>query len=434
MLGQHGDRRVAAHRHPPATEPLPERSRSCEAATARRPSSTARTRAGRGRPASRRTGRAGSRSSGRRPPTRRRGRRRWRSGSRAPWTTTVPVGPDPSVRRRRSTDGVRSRVGATPARRLLRGTGDPLISPHDLHEWVSFDDPDERPHLGLRRHVPHQQLDVHLRPGVPGRAHRAGLRARCRAAARYGAHFTDDDDLAHVEAMAERLTDEQWQYRAVADERGGTVKTNGQGETITRLVDGACIFLNRPGFPGGPGCALHRAAVEAGERPHGLEARGVLAAAAAPRRRDRRPTATSRRRSGSGSAATGARAATSSTGGAPRRHDAFVGHTPVYEELRDEIVELVGDKPYTLFVAPRRAPRSHAPSGTRRRSCPTPPCARRNGAVRRRRPIATACRRRRSCSRSTRLRMRMLGRRDLDQLVVGDELDRRLERVDLRAA
>jgi hypothetical protein len=33
------------------------------------------------------------------------------------------------------------------------------------------------------------------------------------------------------------------------------------------VVDGACIFLNRPGFAGGAGCALHLAAVDADERP-----------------------------------------------------------------------------------------------------------------------------------------------------------------------
>ena len=36
---------------------------------------------------------------------------------------------------------------------------------------------------------------------------------------------------------------------------------------MTRLVDDACIFLNRPGSPQGAGCALHVAALEAGERP-----------------------------------------------------------------------------------------------------------------------------------------------------------------------
>jgi hypothetical protein len=37
--------------------------------------------------------------------------------------------------------------------------------------------------------------------------------------------------------------------------------------THTRVVDGACIFLNRPGFAGGAGCALHIAALAAGDSP-----------------------------------------------------------------------------------------------------------------------------------------------------------------------
>ena len=37
--------------------------------------------------------------------------------------------------------------------------------------------------------------------------------------------------------------------------------------TNTRVVDGACIFLNRPGFAGGAGCALHLAALDLGESP-----------------------------------------------------------------------------------------------------------------------------------------------------------------------
>jgi hypothetical protein len=33
------------------------------------------------------------------------------------------------------------------------------------------------------------------------------------------------------------------------------------------VVDGACIFLNRPGFEGDAGCALHLAALDADESP-----------------------------------------------------------------------------------------------------------------------------------------------------------------------
>ncbi len=82
----------------------------------------------------------------------------------------------------------------------------------------------------------------------------------------YGAHFTDEDDRSRVEAAAERLGAEQWQWRAEAA-TNGVIHTDGSGGLVTHLVEDACIFLNRPDFPGGAGCALHRAALENGERP-----------------------------------------------------------------------------------------------------------------------------------------------------------------------
>jgi hypothetical protein len=45
------------------------------------------------------------------------------------------------------------------------------------------------------------------------------------------------------------------------------VRTQPDGARITRMIQGACIFLNRPGFPSGPGCALHRAALARGQAP-----------------------------------------------------------------------------------------------------------------------------------------------------------------------
>jgi hypothetical protein len=36
---------------------------------------------------------------------------------------------------------------------------------------------------------------------------------------------------------------------------------------MTRVVDGACVFLNRPGFAGGAGCALHALALRTGRHP-----------------------------------------------------------------------------------------------------------------------------------------------------------------------
>ena len=86
----------------------------------------------------------------------------------------------------------------------------------------------------------------------------------------YGAHFTDADDEARVEEAAATLAPEHWQFRREGRQRG-VVKTNASGERVTRMVAGACVFLNRPGFPGGPGCALHRAAIDRGERPMDLK-------------------------------------------------------------------------------------------------------------------------------------------------------------------
>ena len=88
-----------------------------------------------------------------------------------------------------------------------------------------------------------------------------------------GAHLTDADDLARVGAVVERLGPDEWQLRDTGLEEGWTVEEDGDEETgegptvATRVVDGACIFLNRPGFPAGAGCALHQHAVAEGLEP-----------------------------------------------------------------------------------------------------------------------------------------------------------------------
>ncbi len=83
----------------------------------------------------------------------------------------------------------------------------------------------------------------------------------------HGAHFVDEEDLEEVREATARLTPEQWQYQARANRKGGPFKQNKDGDWVTRKADGACIFLNRSTFEGGGGCALHRAALDHGERP-----------------------------------------------------------------------------------------------------------------------------------------------------------------------
>ena len=224
----------------------------------------------------------------------------------------------------------------------------PLASPPDLHEYVSFDAPDER-----RTWVfdvtfllsPWTCIYGHGCQGVLTEA-APELEQGCCS---YGAHFVDEDDANAVLEAADRLTDEQWQHRKVAVRRGGPVRRTAQGTLLTRLVGEACIFLNRPGFAGGAGCALHRAALEAGERPldwkpdvcwqlplrlveSSDESGQVISTLREWKRRD-----------------WGA--------GGQEFHwwcteapDAFRGSTPVHVALRDEIVEMVGPWAYERFV------------------------------------------------------------------------------------
>ncbi len=72
----------------------------------------------------------------------------------------------------------------------------------------------------------------------------------------YGAHANSPADQRHVEKMSKQLRADEWQYQAEGKRRGVWKKV-GKDEYCTRLVDDACIFLNRPGFAAGPGCALH---------------------------------------------------------------------------------------------------------------------------------------------------------------------------------
>lgn len=161
----------------------------------------------------------------------------------------------------------------------------------------------------------------------------------------YGAHFTGKKDRKKVERYAARLTDANWQFKDEAEALGGPIHKDDDGDIVSHLADGACIFLNRPGFANGAGCALHQGALEAGERPldwkpevcwqlplrldHHVDDNGYYTYTLREwKRRDW------------------------GEGGeefhwwCTESDDAFVDHRPVYETLRDEIVELVGEAPY----------------------------------------------------------------------------------------
>lgn len=160
----------------------------------------------------------------------------------------------------------------------------------------------------------------------------------------YGAHFTDDADVARVEAAAATLEPDVWQFHREGRRRG-VVKTARAGERVTRSVGGACIFLNRPGFEGGAGCALHRAALARGRPP--LELKPEVCWQLPLRRQDRETgegkvtsTVTEWGRDGWGA------------GGAEfhwwctEAPEAFGASAPVYKTMEAELVAMVGRPVY----------------------------------------------------------------------------------------
>jgi hypothetical protein len=79
-----------------------------------------------------------------------------------------------------------------------------------------------------------------------------------------GAHFADADDEKRVAAAARRLTPETWEFHA---EGARSISAAAGDARRTRVHQGACIFLNRPGFADGEGCALHALALREGRHP-----------------------------------------------------------------------------------------------------------------------------------------------------------------------
>jgi hypothetical protein len=79
-----------------------------------------------------------------------------------------------------------------------------------------------------------------------------------------GAELADPEEAMTISALAATLDPKFFQLHGAIDVDD---VFSDNSRTNTKLVDGACIFLNRPGFAGGEGCALHLAALRGGESP-----------------------------------------------------------------------------------------------------------------------------------------------------------------------
>jgi hypothetical protein len=192
-----------------------------------------------------------------------------------------------------------------------------------------------------------------------------------------GAHFADKDDVKRVKGFVAELTPEIW-------ERHGSKWTerDEDGARKTRVVDGACVFANRPGFPGGEGCALHGLALRTGRHP--LETKPDVCWQLPIRRtydHVDRPDETKK--------LVVTIAEYDRRGWGPGGHDldwyctanteAHVAREPVYVSLRAELVELMGQPAYDELarhceerIAVRNRPAPHPADPARRPRQPRP--------------------------------------------------------------
>ncbi|WP_458687490.1 hypothetical protein [Nocardia tengchongensis] len=92
----------------------------------------------------------------------------------------------------------------------------------------------------------------------------------------HGAFLSDEEDGKKLHRAVKMLTPEDWQLMGEATDDQGRVRKklyleeddlDDEPALRTRRFDGACIFLNRPGFSEGIGCALHTMALRKGLEP-----------------------------------------------------------------------------------------------------------------------------------------------------------------------
>jgi len=162
-----------------------------------------------------------------------------------------------------------------------------------------------------------------------------------------GADLDGEGEAMNIAALAATVDPARFQHHAEAGRDGVFADDT---RSSTRVVDGACIFLNRPGFSGGAGCALHLEAVHAGESPVDWKPSVCWQL---PIKVDWEPgegdteVATVRRWARADWGAEGETMAWCCTEGPT----AYVGATPVVESLGEELEAIVGP---TVYVELRR--------------------------------------------------------------------------------
>ena len=112
------------------------------------------------------------------------------------------------------------------------------------------------------------------------------------------------------------------------------------------------MFLNRPGFDAGPGCALHLPRMQTGQHFAATKPDGLLAAARCARFDRRRGRRHRSRRCSPSSGATGwGEGGEEFAWWCTEAPEAFTAHEPVYRTLEPELRLMLGERLYAQVAA-----------------------------------------------------------------------------------
>ncbi len=217
----------------------------------------------------------------------------------------------------------------------------------ELHEWISFADPDFEQTWMFDATFLRSNWNCIYGNGCQGVLDDPApeLHQGCCS---HGAHFIDKKDLASVKKSVKKLSSKHWQNYEKG-RNGKWLRKDSDGADVTATHKGACIFHNRPDFAGGMGCAFHIAATHAAQRPLDWKPDVCWQVPIRFEQHEENDHIVSiirewkRRDWGEGG------------------HDfhwwctddssAFTASRPVYEYLKNELIEICGQKIYDLMVA-----------------------------------------------------------------------------------
>ncbi|MFC0453372.1 hypothetical protein [Rhodococcus jostii] len=147
-------------------------------------------------------------------------------------------------------------------------TPSPEVALDFAREWVEFLDPDDAGHLiaADMTWLLSRWTCVFGTPACQGIIAGRPDDGCCS----HGAFLSDEEDVERLHESVKLLRPADWQFMKVGLGKRGYIEEDeleGEPALRTRRYRGACIFLNRPGFEGGIGCALHSMALRRGIEP-----------------------------------------------------------------------------------------------------------------------------------------------------------------------